>query len=146
MGLRGPVPSGGRRAVGDRNDEPKAPRGTPKEVRAFFRVIVKGNPHLTAGDTLMILQYAQALVIQLKAFEEMLAEGIWIHDTTHGDGTEKRRHPNVITWRTAAEQARQAAMRLGVTPLDRMRVVAEEPDDMGSLAEMLFEHVADNAG
>lgn len=88
----------------------------------------------------MILQYAQAVVLQEMALEQLFTEGITILDTTHGDGTEKRRHPSVITWRTACEVARAAAMRLGVAPLDRLRVVSTDKGEM-DLAELLFQNV-----
>lgn len=143
MGLRGPAPSGAK-AAGRSGDLPKAPAGTPAEIRRLFNLIVRGNPHLTKGDTLMILQYAEAAWLQSVALGEMLREGIWILDTTHGDGTEKRRHPNVITWRTGAEVARQAAMRLGAAPLDRMRVVQAEDDDE-DLGAALFRAAAERA-
>ena len=142
MGLRGPVPRGGARKGRAATDRPRAPQGTPVEIRRLFNLIVRTNPHLTAGDSLMVLQYAESAWLQSRALGEMFDEGIWILDTTHGDGTEKRRHPNVITWRTAAEVGRQAAMRLGVAPLDRARVVVQEDDDVGSLAEALFQSVA----
>lgn len=124
-------------------DLPKAPTGTPAEIRKLFSLIVKHNPHLTKGDTLMILQYAEAAWLQSQALGEMQREGIWILDTTHGDGTEKRRHPNVITWRTAAEVARQAAMRLGTAPLDRLRVTQPEEEQPGDLAQALFAFAAE---
>lgn len=144
MGLRGPAPSGARATAGRSTDRPKAPTGTPTEIRRLFNLIVKANPHLTAGDALMVLQYAEAAWLQSKALGEMLGEGIWILDTTHGDGTEKRRHPNVITWRTAAEVGRQAAMRLGVAPLDRLRVVQDDGEEE-DLGEMLFRAAAERA-
>ena len=144
MGLRGPAPSGARATAGRSTDRPKAPTGTPTEIRRLINLIVKANPHLTAGDALMVLQYAEAAWLQSKALGEMLGEGIWILDTTHGDGTEKRRHPNVITWRTAAEVGRQAAMRLGVAPLDRLRVVQDDGEEE-DLGEMLFRAAAERA-
>lgn len=145
MGLRGPAPGGARATAGRSTDRPKAPTGTDPEIRRLFNLIVKGNPHLTRGDTLMVLQYAEAAWLQSKALGEMITEGIWILDTTHGDGTEKRRHPNVITWRTAAEVGRQAAMRLGAAPLDRLRVVQDEGEEE-DLGAMLFRAAAERAG
>lgn len=143
MGLRGPAPGGARATAGRSTDRPKAPTGTPAEIRKLFNLIVKHNPHLSKGDSLMVLQYAEAAWLQSAALGEMIDEGIWILDTTHGDGTEKRRHPNVITWRTAAEVGRQAAMRLGVAPLDRLRVAQPESDEPGDLAQALFSFAAE---
>lgn len=139
MGARGPVPAAGKARAQASTDRPKAPTGTHKEIRKLFNMIAKANPHLTGGDSAMLLTYAQAVFLQNLAIDNLIADGIWIYDTTHGDGSEKRRHPSVITWRTAAEQARQAARALGVTPLDRARVVQPDDGDVGSLAEMLFQ-------
>ena len=136
MGLRGPVPRRAGNKIATAT-QPKPPAGTPPEVRKLFRLIVKGNPHLTPGETLEILTYARAKRLEEMAFEQMLTDGIWIYDTTHGDGSEKRRHPNVITWRTACEVARQTAMRLGITPLDRQRVAGQEVDEMEELEALL---------
>jgi len=141
MGPGGPTPQTNRINAARSSRPAKAPPHTDKRVRYWFRLICRENPHLNAGDTGAILQYAEAMALQQIAMRDLLAEGITILDTTHGDGTEKRRHPSVITWRTACEVARQAAMRLGVTPMDRARVVEPEREGLGSLADVLFESV-----
>lgn len=110
----------------------------------LYRRLVADNERLTPADAGIIEIQAQAILLAKWAFAELEKSGadgqphnLLERDTTHGDGTEMRRHPLWIAWRTAAEQYRSAAQQTGGTPMSRSRM-PDVADEQMSLAEVLY--------
>lgn len=148
MGSRGPVAVRDVQRSGKRRGRrPQPSKAAAPEVVAAFRRVVNAAPWLTVADAPMIEQLAEALVLQQAAFALLVPKKLLIVDRAHGN--DLRRNPALIAWRTAAEVARAAAAKLGVSPMDRARLGLEEERDEPSLAQVLFgeaAHMGDGLG
>ena len=71
-------------------------------------------------DVFLIVQLCQAMHAQALAWKNVVADGIETVDMAHGG--EKRRNPAIITWRQAADMARQCMNMLGLSPISRARI------------------------
>lgn len=81
-----------------------------------------------AGDTMLVVQLCEALYVQRQAWIQIVSDGIETEDKAHGG--DKRRSPAVITWRQAADAARQCMNMLGMSPVSRSRLeAAAQPQD-----------------
>lgn len=137
MGKRGPV-VGQTNTVRQRETPtapPQCPARLPAGVKRHYRRLGKVL-ELGPADESMLSSLSQGLWLQELAVAAIEKDGLLVKDTAHGDGTDLRRHPALIAWRTAAEVVRAAAMRLGASPLDRQRLPA--PDEGDSLAKVLW--------
>lgn len=144
MGARGPLPSRGRTS---NKGTAKRPRRLPDDADAIFRRLVRDIDRLRAEDAALVEDTARWVAIAKIAFadlgldktedERTAEQGLTVADTTHGDGTEKRKNPLLIVLRTASEQIRANAQQLGATPAARARLPEEEPED-DDLATELF--------
>lgn len=144
MGSRGPISNKRRRAASAATAGGQRIRELPDDALAMFRRLVKENDQLRPADAAMVEQMVQAALLARWAFAELAKAGpdgsphnLMEQDTTHGDGTEMRRHPMWIAWRTASEQLRAAAQQLGATPMARARMPEPEIEQL-SLADVLF--------
>jgi P27 family predicted phage terminase small subunit len=101
------------------------PADLAPELQAYWGRVVAQLPDgvATAADAQLIVQLCQALYVQGKAWGEILSDGITTLDAAHGG--EMRRHPSVITWRQAADMARQCMSLLGLSPVSRARIQAD---------------------
>ncbi len=77
----------------------------------------------TAADVALIVQLCEALHVQAQAWQQIRTDGITTQDAAHGG--EARRNPAVITWRQAADMARQCMSLLGMSPVSRARMQAD---------------------
>lgn len=142
----------GRRPLNE--DEPKfkggggrAPRGhLPEEGRKFWR---KYAPALRIAGVLkevdepalemMSIHYA----IAVEAAIRLRDEGLTVADTvTHTE----RKHPLLQVFRDNSTALKAYAVEFGMTASARSRVKAEKDDDQMSLADILFEAAAQDAG
>ncbi len=79
-------------------------------------------------DQQLVVQLCEALYVQAEAWKAIRRDGIETEDRAHGG--DKRRNPAIITWRQAADAARQCMNLLGLSPVSRSRLVAaERPND-----------------
>lgn len=144
MGSRGPISNKRKRAASAATTGGARVRELPDDAVAMFKRVVRDNPSLAPADAAMVEQMVQAALLARWAFAELSKAGpdgslhnLMEQDTTHGDGTEMRRHPMWIAWRTASEQLRAAAQQLGATPMARARMPEPEIEQL-SLADVLF--------
>ena len=120
MGLRGPAGRQARRTATGKPSKPKLlSKDQPAEVRAIFRQLAAALPGATAADSAMLEGMAQAIYLRQLALAELIGEAFYA-DADHGGV--KRRSAAWLAWRTAAEQVRAHAQRLGGSPLDRQRL------------------------
>lgn len=137
MGARGPIGNKRRRAAAAATAGGVKVRQLPDDVTAMFKRVVKDLPAASAIDAALVEQFCQAAWLQRAAFQELVAAGLTVLDTTHGNGEELRRHPLTITWRGAAAELRAVAVQLGASPMARARMPEPEHEQL-SLAEELF--------
>lgn len=76
----------------------------------------------TDNDQRLIVQLCEALYVQAQAWEDIKRNGISTVDEAHGG--ELRRNPAIITWRQAADMARQCMALLGLSPVSRARMAS----------------------
>ena len=138
MGSRGPVSP--KRIQKAATAAGKKPRPLPDDHASIFRRIVRDAPNLAAADSAMVEQAAMAHWLTKKAFRALQDEGLVETDTTHGNGEEIRKNPNVITFKSASERFHAAATQLGLSPMARARMPLDEAEQM-TLAEILFADV-----
>jgi P27 family predicted phage terminase small subunit len=101
------------------------PEDLADELRPYWLRVVAQLPAgiATAADEGLIVQLCEALYIQAQAWQEIKQDGITTEDAAHGN--EARRNPAVITWRQAADMARQCMSLLGLSPVSRARMQAD---------------------
>lgn len=104
------------------------------ELHDYWRTVVEMLPPkmATTYDQRLIGQLCEALYVQDKAWQSIVADGIDQSDTAHSN--EKRRNPAIITWRQAADMARQCMSLLGMSPVSRARI---QPDSDGAPNEFV---------
>ena len=144
MGTRGPISKRKKYTTSAATTSGERLRELPDDVVAMFKRVVKDNPSLTAADAAMVEQMVQSALLARWAFVELAKQGpdgsphnLMEQDTAHGDGSEMRRHPMWMAWRTASEQLRAAAQQLGATPMARARLPEPETEQL-TLADVLF--------
>lgn len=89
----------------------------------------------TDADEGLIIQLCEALYMRAEAWKEIIADGITTVDAAHGG--ELRRHPSVITWRQAADMARQCMSLLGMSPVSRARIQADSDTSSNDFLQYL---------
>lgn len=101
------------------------PKWLATELHEYWRVVVTMLPTGTAMryDERLIGQLCEALFVQDAAWSAIATNGIEETDTAHNN--EKRRNPAIITWRQAADMARQCMSLLGMSPVSRARIQAD---------------------
>lgn len=144
MGARGPISNKIKRQVSAATAGGQRVKTLPDDAEQMFKRLIKENPTLTAADAAMVEQMVQAALLARWAFAELAktspdggSHNLMEQDTAHGDGTEMRRHPMWMAWRTASEQLRAAAQQLGATPMARARMPEPETEQL-TLADVLF--------
>lgn len=152
MGARGPISSKRKYTTAASTANGARVRELPDDALAMFKRVVKDNPSLSPADAAMVEQLVQAALLARWAFAELAKAGptgsahnLMEQDTAHGDGSEMRRHPMWMAWRTASEQLRAAAQQLGATPMARARMPEPQTEQM-SLADILFADVKADHG
>lgn len=115
-------------------------RQLPDEADAIFKRLAKDIAGLTPADVAIVEDTARWAAVARKTYGELLAEGLTVTDTAHGNKEEARKNPLLIVLRTASEQIRANAQQLGATPLARARMPEAEHEQM-SLADILFADV-----
>ncbi len=138
MGTRGPVSI--KPGVPTAGGGGKRIRRTSDNDDVMFRRIARENPHLNQSDAAMIEQFIMAHNLTKLAYQAILKDGLVETDTTHGNGEEVRKNPNVITFKAASERTAAAAAQLGFSPMARARMPEPEHEQL-SLADILFADV-----
>lgn len=105
------------------------PLDLPSELAPYWARVTPQLPGgVTANDQQLVVQLCEALYVQGKAWQSIVSAGISSEDAAHGN--EVRRNPAIITWRQAADMARQCMALLGLSPVSRARMQADA--DAGS--------------
>lgn len=116
-------------------------RQLPDEADAIFKRLAHDITGLTPADVAIVEDTARWAAVAKLTYTELLAEGMTVTDTAHGNKEESRKNPLLIILRTASEQIRANVQQLGATPLARARMPEPEHEQM-SLADILFSDVA----
>ena len=100
------------------------PDGLGEELEPYWAQVCRLLPDgvAAAGDAMLVMQLCEALYVQRQAWQQITRDGIETEDRAHGG--DKRRNPAIITWRQAADAARQCMSMLGLSPVSRSRLVA----------------------
>lgn len=138
MGSRGPLPK--KRAASARTAEGVRLRQLPEDADAIFKRLARDITGLTPADAAIVEDTARWAAVARAAYSDLVAEGLTVTDTAHGNKEESRKNPLLIVLRTASEQIRANAQQLGATPLARARMPELEHEQM-SLADILFADV-----
>ena len=106
------------------------PADLDSELQPYWLRVVVQLPAgvATNNDQQLIIQLCEALYVQAQAWQEIKTGKISTEDAAHGG--ELRRNPAIITWRQAADMARQCMSLLGMSPVSRARIQADS--DSGS--------------
>jgi P27 family predicted phage terminase small subunit len=139
MGSRGPLPK--KRATSARTAGGQRLRQLPDEADAIFKRLAKDIAGLTPADAAIVEDTARWAAVAKATYADLLAEGLTVTDTAHGNKEESRKNPLLIILRTASEQIRANAQQLGATPMARARMPAADSGEQMSLAELLFADV-----
>jgi P27 family predicted phage terminase small subunit len=121
----------GRRAqmVAGENGEPlPVPGWLDAELHSYWETVTALAPgeFAKAPDTLLIAQLCEHLYVKDQAWRQLREGGITELDTAHNN--EVRRHPAVMIWRQAADGARQCMSLLGMSPVSRARLKADDAE------------------
>ena len=98
------------------------PAGLDDKLRPYWEMVagLVSDRMVKASDAQVVLQLCQALHVRDRAYERILAGGIEVADSAHGD--EPRRNPAIITWRQAADMCTSLMNLLGMSPVSRSRL------------------------
>jgi len=118
-------------------------RRLPAEADVIFRRLAKDIAGLTPADVAIVEDTARWVAVAKDAYADLVAEGLTVTDTAHGNKEESRKNPLLIVMRTASEQIRANVQQLGATPLSRARIPEPEHEQL-SLADILFSDVPAN--
>ena len=78
-----------------------------------------------ASDVELLRQMCEALYVQAECWRAITEHGVLTEDRAHGGDV--RRNPAVMTWRQAADTARQCMALLGMSPVARQRMQGDGP-------------------
>ena len=78
-----------------------------------------------ASDVELLRQLCEALYVQAQCWRSIVESGVLTEDKAHGGDV--RRNPAVMTWRQAADTARQCMALMGMSPVARQRMQDDGP-------------------
>lgn len=129
----------GPRTITPANGPPLAmPVNLPIELRSYWDAVAAQLPEgiATAHDQHLVVQLCQALWMQHEAWSKIVTDGIETFDDSHGKD-EVRRNPAIITWRQASDMALQCMNLLGMSPISRKRIQADDGERVDPFLEFL---------
>jgi len=152
MGSRGIISKKRKTANSVRTAQGVKLRPLPGEADAIFKRLAKDIDRLEPGDVGLVELQAYWLEIAKEARRQLAIIApadadaprltLTVTDTTHGDGTEPRKHPLLIVLRTATEQVRAIAAQLGASPMARARLPEVDAEGQMSFGEQFFQAAA----
>lgn len=116
--------------AGQHGEPLPVPAWLDPELQTYWQMVTALAPGEFTGepDALLIAQLCEHLYVKDKAWKEIATAGITELDTAHNNET--RRHPAVMIWRQAADGARQCMSLLGMSPVSRARLKADNAESV----------------
>jgi len=137
--------AGGRLVIP--SEAPTCPRGAPRIVRRLFDATVEYTlpwGTLTPADGETLLQWCIATLIARKYGYFLIENDAVYLDSNQGTaGGRPAKRPEFQVWRDAVGVSDRLGAKLGLTPLDRMRLLAgmASDDDEGDMLDLRFKEI-----